>query len=712
MPGAQGNECRKCLSIHHQSYNCDYQPYLWNKNNRCGCNYIQPHGKVNTHCCKCKKPTAIYKLNTDYHCRECQEQMGLKPRTTAYNLRNYHGSFSTDGNNAQTRVIFRQITKPVENEYKFPVTYSTGTCEYCNRSAKRTWNELTKLENGSMICSKCLSKKEDSDRYGSTTRIDTCEVCGTTSNTLSWIERGNIKYPFCELRCQVIFLAVERSKNDKRAYEDDNPQILYEKCASLAYGKPYNSYPEFMEITTDEIQEIVDECITYIHKGSKRNKPAKTLEETREIFNEMETDTQIPLPNEIRNMIVEEAYEHDKFSITNKFDDNYPKIMELNEQQQSIEEESFYNNNDILEQDDNIYGTSLYTTALPINTTEEELEIMWNKTEVQETVQETTQIWEDLYSIDQGIQLYYNPTQESQEREQCPEQQFKPNYQTRRHSIELTKGYTESGTYNYYTRNEERDLASYNIYYLTEQNNQLNGDIRLKEFQLDTFNGQMGNYQREIQDLKDQIGKQADYPRQIKEHRELVKQKNEIIEQQAQQICEAITNNEANCNTNQKISGALEKSKRKVNTADKTIGNLSDQVNSLLQENTRIKTRLMRITSTKTTETQTDVWNSDNEKPSKRRIEWDLTNDEMIIEKLQDTTSQEELTQGSIVTTPPPLIGGQTLQQVVEEVIGTNVTKVQKTQDKKEKENKNKRKSPKEILSNLTKKFKKSKVTK
>ena len=189
----------------------------------------------------------------------------------------------------------------------------------------------------------------------------------------------------------------------------------------------------------------------------------------------------------------------------------------------------------------------------------------------------------------------------------------------------------------------------------------------------------------------------------------MVKQKNEIIEQQAQQICEAITNNEANCNINQKISGALEKSKRKVNTADKTIGNLSDQVNSLLQENTRIKTRLMRITSTKTTETQTDVWNSDNEKPSKQQIEWDLTNDEMIIEKLQDTTSQEELTQGSIVTTPPPLIGGQTLQQVVEEVIGTNVTKVQKTQDKKEKENKNKRKSPKEILSNLTKKFKKSK---
>ena len=44
---------------------------------------------------------------------------------------------------------------------------------------------------------------------------------------------------------------------------------------------------------------------------------------------------------------------------------------------------------------------------------------------------------------------------------------------------------------------------------------------------------QIGNYQREIQDLKDQIGKQADYPRQIKEHRELVKQKNEIIEQQA-----------------------------------------------------------------------------------------------------------------------------------------------------------------------------------
>ena len=91
-------------------------------------------------------------------------------------------------------------------------------------------------------------------------------------------------------------------------------------------------------------------------------------------------------------------------------------------------------------------------------------------------------------------------------------------------------------------------------------------------------------------------------------------------------------NNEANCNINQKISGALEKSTRKVNTAEKTIGNLSDQVNSLLQENTRIKTRLMRITNTKTTETQTDVWNSDNEKPSKQ-IEWDLTNDEMIIEK-------------------------------------------------------------------------------
>src|SRR5271170_4997366 len=143
-------------------------------------------------------------------------------------------------------------------------------------------------------------------------------------------------------------------------------------------------------------------------------------------------------------MIVEEAYEHDKFSITNKFDDNYPKIMELNEQQQSIEEESFHNNNDILEQDDNIYGSSLYTTALPINTTEEELEIMWNKTEAQETAQETTQIWEDLYSIDQGIQSYYNPAQENQEQEQCPD-----------------------------TRNEKRNLASYNIYYLTEQNNQL-----------------------------------------------------------------------------------------------------------------------------------------------------------------------------------------------------------------------------------------------
>jgi hypothetical protein len=96
MPGAQGNECRACLSIHHKVMECDYLPFLINRDLECGCKpeelKLKDTSMVANHCCKCKKQTPIYKMNEYYNCKDCQRESGIRyPTMIASQLRKNMG---------------------------------------------------------------------------------------------------------------------------------------------------------------------------------------------------------------------------------------------------------------------------------------------------------------------------------------------------------------------------------------------------------------------------------------------------------------------------------------------------------------------------------------------------------------------------------------------------------------------------------------------
>ncbi len=71
MPGATGQECKQqCLGLNCEKGNCQFEPFLRNKNIQCGCNprdIPEGRGIRQTHCCSCKKLLVIYKMDEHYN---------------------------------------------------------------------------------------------------------------------------------------------------------------------------------------------------------------------------------------------------------------------------------------------------------------------------------------------------------------------------------------------------------------------------------------------------------------------------------------------------------------------------------------------------------------------------------------------------------------------------------------------------------------------
>src|SRR5437764_704490 len=149
------------------------------------------------------------------------------------------------------------------------------------------------------LCHKCNIQKENFKRYGTTGRITSCEICGLESDTQQNMERGNRQIYFCEMRCQMIYLACEKANN-----EED----LIEKLKDLALSKKYSSYPNCSmfgyEGSEDEWQQAKDDARYYYKNGTKKQEALRTFEENQPIVAEI---SQGIFPTEIREIIAKEA---------------------------------------------------------------------------------------------------------------------------------------------------------------------------------------------------------------------------------------------------------------------------------------------------------------------------------------------------------------------------------------------------------------------
>ena len=113
------------------------------------------------------------------------------------------------------------------------------------------------------------------------------------------MERGNRQVYFCEMRCQMIYLACEKANN-----EED----LIEKLKDLALSKKYSSYPNCnmfeCEGSEDEWQQAKDDARYYYKNGTKKQEALRTFEENQPIVAEI---SQGIFPTEIREIIAKEA---------------------------------------------------------------------------------------------------------------------------------------------------------------------------------------------------------------------------------------------------------------------------------------------------------------------------------------------------------------------------------------------------------------------
>src|SRR2546423_8236604 len=113
------------------------------------------------------------------------------------------------------------------------------------------------------------------------------------------MERGNRQIYFCEMRCQMIYLACEKANN-----EED----LIEKLKDLALSKKYSSYPNCnmfgYEGSEDEWQQAKDDARYYYKNGTKKQEALRTFEENQPIVAEI---SQGIFPTGIREIITKEA---------------------------------------------------------------------------------------------------------------------------------------------------------------------------------------------------------------------------------------------------------------------------------------------------------------------------------------------------------------------------------------------------------------------
>src|SRR2546423_4456301 len=113
------------------------------------------------------------------------------------------------------------------------------------------------------------------------------------------MERGNRQIYFCEMRCQMIYLACEKANN-----EED----LIEKLKDLALSKKYSSYSNCnmfgYEGSEDEWRQAKDDARYYYKNGTKKQEALRAFEENQPIVAEI---SQGIFPTEIREIIAKEA---------------------------------------------------------------------------------------------------------------------------------------------------------------------------------------------------------------------------------------------------------------------------------------------------------------------------------------------------------------------------------------------------------------------
>jgi hypothetical protein len=416
------DECQKCLEDKTIcKNNCKNPHYIKNRDFKCGC-IPQKYSKfIDTHCCQCKKRVHLYKMNWQYICIACQKFNGVtRPKMVAEEIRK-RKQRSMDPQIESSRNVIQQnserkIQRKFERNSRIQNTRTCviRTCDGCKREERRNWNELIEQPNGALICFKCNQKHQDTQRYGSTQKIASCEVCGYQSDQNHWMERSNGKIPFCGMECQAIYLANERAASD-------DIDKIFEKMQIIAYSRTYKDYKEFKDITNEEISELVDKVIEYRKKGSQANKPIISKSEVNQIV------AQLPLPNELRNQIADEIptpnienavditqiqpklgrCDNDKtivISSTEQFTHNHESNKQIDE---LIEELTIENNNDILDSYDPMTGETL-TTVEGLNRPQEEIDAMWtNPPELNN--QNNQQLMDQIWWKDEQINEYYNP---------------------------------------------------------------------------------------------------------------------------------------------------------------------------------------------------------------------------------------------------------------------------------------------------------------
>src|SRR5215469_3297662 len=160
-------ECYECGVKGHKGNDCRNKKFLANRNWKCGCNINQLrqlkfNGPTKTHCCECGKIERSFKM--EWHqttigkmrCMKCKHGENYDSDKHR-NYRNF--------NSQKERRFERPNDQPFERKQ-----LNFGECINCEKRPTSLIQAI--LENG--LCPKCDQKKENYDRYGSTTKIRNC----------------------------------------------------------------------------------------------------------------------------------------------------------------------------------------------------------------------------------------------------------------------------------------------------------------------------------------------------------------------------------------------------------------------------------------------------------------------------------------------------------------------------------------------------------
>src|ERR1043165_6115880 len=333
MTGHKPRECPKCRGKRCEANNCTNPRYIYNRDLKCGCKkeeIIYKNKFTDTHCCKCKNSFCIYKLDSRYQCSICRKGKA-KQRVTN------NGNQWENTNNIDSQESIQQWNEFMKQEQNQPSTSYAQVakqspkdtyypnCGNCGKSNKKSKGHIQHFEGP--LCQKCYIKKENFKRYGTTGKITSCEICGLESDTQQNMERGNRQIYFCEMRCQMIYLACEKANN-----EID----LIEKLKDLALSKKYSSYLSCnmfgYEGSEVEWQQVTNDAKYYYQNGTKKQEALRTFKENRPIVARL---TQGKLPEELREKIAKEASKPEPI-ISNTFElkdeyDDYEEALEFND---------------------------------------------------------------------------------------------------------------------------------------------------------------------------------------------------------------------------------------------------------------------------------------------------------------------------------------------------------------------------------------------